>query len=100
MRHCMVIILLLLGLLPQVMAEEVIGRLFFTSEQRHDLDQLRSAKQPRAIQTEAVSKQVSQPLSKSPEMKIQGYVKRNDGKQSTLWMNGKALQEDSNYVFE
>lgn len=29
------------------------------------------------------------------EINLQGYVKRNDGKKSTVWVNGEPLQENA-----
>lgn len=68
-------------------ADVAIGRLFFTLEERERLDQLR------AIKTSKIKPRVESGPSKAA---MQGYVKRNDGKQNTVWIGGIILQEDAN----
>lgn len=60
-------------------ASQDLGRLFFTPEQRQALDARRKARVPdKPAATVA-----------SPTLRLDGYVKRSDGR-STLWVNGEA----------
>jgi hypothetical protein len=69
-----------------VIADDAVGRLFFTLEQRESLDRLRE------IKTSNIKQHLQKGLSKAG---MQGYVKRNDGKQNTVWVDGAILQEDA-----
>lgn len=60
-----------------------LGRLFFTPEQRAELDARRKARVP--DKPAAV-------LLESPSTTLDGYVKRSDG-QSTVWLNGEPIRE-------
>ncbi|HXZ91617.1 MAG TPA: hypothetical protein VEG36_01935 [Burkholderiales bacterium] len=62
---------------------EELGRLFFTPEQRAQLDERRKAHVP--DKPAAV-------LIESPSTRLDGYVKRAHGK-STLFVNGEAIPE-------
>lgn len=89
-------ILLILILLPNLgMAAEPLGRLFTTPSERVNLDYLRQTKKvelpPLADQPAAVITPPALPSSIS----VQGYVKRSDGKQSTVWINHTPIQENS-----
>ena len=75
------------------------GRLFSKPTERNNLNILRQnqklktvtaneAEQPQAI-VEAAPLELPDPIT------LQGYVKRNDGGGNTLWINGKAVQENS-----
>lgn len=90
----LVIIILQLVFMQQAKTSETIGRLFFTPEQRQNLERLRKDRQHDSLITEANANALK--LSPSPllKMKIQGYVERNDDKKSTRWLNGKPLQDD------
>lgn len=78
-------------------AAEPIGRLFSTPTERDELDGLRQL--PKAIKQQAkkvpvlIKKLKPKPLPN--KVHVQGYVKRSDGKQGTVWVNGKAMQESS-----
>ena len=76
-------------------AAEPMGRLFSTPAERSQLELLRQIPkklvpivnevQPIAIKRIVLPKPIS----------VQGYVKRNDGKDGTVWINGEAVQESS-----
>ena len=80
MRLMTVILLLLLA--PSASAQE-IGRLFFTPQQRADLDARRKARVPDKPAAAAVA---------SPVTRLDGYVKRS-GAPSTVWINGESTTE-------
>ncbi|KAG1649560.1 hypothetical protein GQR58_028919 [Nymphon striatum] len=96
------ILLLTLISLPLVniqAAEEPIGRLFSTPEQRNNLDALRELKrnQPeQAVETVVHATVIERkPIVLPDAINMQGYVKRTDGKKGTVWINGKTVQEHS-----
>jgi hypothetical protein len=62
-----------------VSAQE-LGRLFFTPEQRAALDARRKARVP--------DKPAAAPAVASPTTRLDGYVRRSDGR-STVWVNGE-----------
>lgn len=79
-------------------AAEPMGRLFSTPEERNDLDYLRESKKNQPIETETVVEESvieRRPIALPDAINVQGYVKRNDGKDSTVWINGEAIQENS-----
>ena len=79
-------------------AAEPIGRLFTSPAERSNLDYLRQTKK-QLITPTMVDAQIDAPEAAPillPEaVNLQGYVKRNDGKQGTVWVNDQALQENS-----
>lgn len=80
-------------------ADEAVGRLFSTAEQRSQLDVLRESKrnQP-AVEAETIVRPTvikRKPIVLPDSINMQGYVKRTDGKKGTVWVNGKAVQERS-----
>lgn len=88
----------LLNMHVAVAAEESVGRLFSTPEQRNYLDALRESKKNQPVEVETVVKAnviERKPMTLPDAINVQGYVKRNDGKKGTVWVNGKALQERS-----
>jgi len=72
------------GLLSPVLAsaQESLGRLFFTPEQRELLDARRKA----GVQER------SAPLTISPTTRLDGVVKRSHGK-STIWLDGNPIPD-------
>lgn len=100
MRYLIIVFILQFVLIPKVMADETIGRLFFTPEQRQHLQRIRVDKQRQAMLTVADAKEEKSALAAPPEMRAQGYVKRNDGKKSTWWVNGKPLQDEGSHAVE
>ncbi len=82
-------------------AAQPIGRLFTSPAERSNLDYLRQTKKkliaPVIIDAsaEAIYAPAPAPIVLPDAVNLQGYVKRNDGKQGTVWVNDKALQENS-----
>ena len=73
---------LLLAFAPCAQAQE-LGRLFFTPQQRADLDARRKARVPDKPTAATVA---------SPVTRLDGYVKRS-GAPSTVWINGESITE-------
>ena len=61
-----------------------IGRLFFTPDQRAQLDSRRRARVP--------DKPAAAPLVASPTTRLDGFVRRSSGR-STVWVNGEPFTE-------
>lgn len=78
------LLILFLALTPCARAQE-LGRLFFTPQQRADLDARRKARVPDKPAAAAVA---------SPVTRLDGYVKRSGGP-STVWINGESVTEGS-----
>ncbi|MGQ0443388.1 MAG: hypothetical protein ACT4OH_08130 [Methylophilaceae bacterium] len=78
-------------------AAEPIGRLFTTPAERSNLDYLRQSKKNISIKTDMAIELAAEPepIELPDAINMQGYVKRNDGKQGTVWINNKALQENT-----
>ena len=70
------------ALLPALAQAQELGRLFFTPEQRANLDLRRKARMP---------DKPAAPLA-APTTRVDGYVKRSTGP-STVWINGEPLGE-------
>ena len=82
------------------LAVEPMGRLFTSPAERSNLDYLRQTKKkliaPVTIDAaETVEAPEAEPIVLPDAVNLQGYVKRNDGKQGTVWVNNQALQENS-----
>ena len=81
------------------LAVEPIGRLFTSPAERSNLDYLRQTKKNISIKPELPTDEVpmaeAAPIVLPDAVNLQGYVKRNDGKQGTVWVNNQALQENS-----
>ena len=82
------------------LAVEPMGRLFTSPAERSNLDYLRQTKKkliaPVTIDAaETVEAPEASPIVLPDAVNLQGYVKRNDGKQGTVWVNNQALQENS-----
>jgi len=76
-------VILLLAALPAANAADLAGRLFFTPDQRAQLDQLRKQK--------AIASQVrDEPLPET--VTYNGIIRRSDGK-TTIWMNNQQLSD-------
>lgn len=92
---------ILFGMQASLAADEnKVGRLFSTPEQRSYLDALRESKknepevaEPTNLKPVTIIKR--RPVVLPKAINVQGFVKRNDGKSSTVWVNGEALQEYS-----
>ncbi|MGB7815407.1 MAG: hypothetical protein WBL28_03545 [Methylotenera sp.] len=78
-------------------AAEPIGRLFTSPAERSNLDYLRKTKKLNAQVKveEPVETAEPAPIVLPNAVNLQGYVKRNDGKHGTIWVNNQALQENS-----
>ena len=71
------------SLCAPVIAEEALGRLFFTPERRHALDHQREFNIQEKVETQ-----------QEPTFTINGVVTRSSGKQ-TVWVNGKVVGENN-----
>ena len=86
---------------PLALAAEPIGRLFTSPAERNNLDYLRQTKKKLIVPVtmdapaESVESPAAAPVLLPEAVNLQGYVKRNDGKQGTVWVNNQALQENS-----
>jgi len=74
---------LLLAAASAAAVAQQLGRLFFTPEQRAELDARRKA---------GVPDKPAAVLIESPSTTLDGYVKRSNGK-STVWLNGEPVTE-------
>ena len=80
------------------LAAEPMGRLFTSPAERSNLDYLRLTKKNEPLKAEPPvleAETAPAPIVLPDAVNLQGYVKRNDGKQSTVWVNNQALQENS-----
>ena len=86
---------------PLALAAEPIGRLFTSPAERNNLDYLRQTKKKLIVPVtmdapaEIEEAPAAAPVLLPEAVNLQGYVKRNDGKQGTVWVNDQALQENS-----
>ena len=69
-----------------VVSAQELGRLFFSPEQRAALDARRKARVP--------DKPAAAPIVASPTTRLDGYVRRSDGR-STVWVNGDRADDAS-----
>jgi hypothetical protein len=89
-------------------AADNLGRLFSSPAERSNLDYLRQTKKvivaapiaidaPNIVHTirTPVERAARRPVTLPNAINMQGYVKRNDGKQGTVWVNNQAMQENS-----
>lgn len=75
------------------LADDSFGRLFSTPKERANLDYLRQSRKiivPQKVESAPQSVEV---LALTKAVELQGYVKRSDGKQGTVWINQQAIQE-------
>ena len=89
--------LLIFIAIPEVRAADNLGRLFFTPEQRAQLDIVRAQRDPRQPVVAETERAVSPPAPapQGPDtVTYNGVVRRSDGK-STVWINGKPIDERS-----
>ena len=88
----LVVMLMLVMMSRSGMAAESIGRLFMTPAERANLDLVRQNSNPVNLKQE---ESIPETVIKEPDsISIQGYVKRSDGKKSTVWINNTPMQED------
>lgn len=88
------ILLLLCLLFGAHTAMADMGRVFFTPAERARLDELRANAKSVDI-SEQADPQAMIELAPPSDVSVQGYVKRSDGKKSTVWVNGKPVQENA-----
>lgn len=80
------------------LAVEPIGRLFTSPAERSNLDHLRQTKKKLIAPTVAdapINTLEASPVELPDAVNLQGYVKRSDGKQGTVWINNQTLQENT-----
>ncbi|MES2546706.1 MAG: hypothetical protein V4575_03300 [Pseudomonadota bacterium] len=84
-------------LLPIAQAAQPMGRLFSSPAERSTLNYLRQTKKVIVLAPAQEPLQQAEPVPVVlPEaINMQGYVKRSDGKQGTVWINNQAMQENS-----
>ncbi len=92
-------ILLLFVIVQSASAAEPIGRLFTSPTERSNLDHLRQTQNKLIAPTVATDSPEdtlqAAPIVLPSAVNLQGYVKRNDGKQGTVWVNDQAVQENA-----
>ena len=99
MRKIALRLAICLQLMPlTALAAQPLGRLFTTPVERSNLDYLRQTKKnlPAVVNTPTENTMAeTAPVVLPDAINMQGYVKRNDGKQGTVWINNNAMQEGS-----
>ena len=99
MRKIVLLLVVCLQLTPlTALAAQPLGRLFTTPAERSNLDYLRQTKKnlPAVVNAPTEDTMAEAATVVLPEaINMQGYVKRNDGKQGTVWINNNAMQEGS-----
>lgn len=86
------VLLMLLWLPYSALAAEPLGRLFMTPAERASLDLIRQNTNTANLNEQEV---VPETAAKTPDsISIQGYVKRSDGRKSTVWINNNPIQEN------
>ena len=91
----LITLLLLILNIQLATAAESFGRLFTNEATRNELNYLRQTQKlnnapPIVVNDEPVS---ATPIELPDAVSMQGYVKRSDGKKSTIWVNNQAVQE-------
>ena len=78
-------------------AAQPIGRLFSSPAERSTLNYLRQTKKVMMVTpVETTDQQAeSAPVELPDAINMQGYVKRSDGKDGTVWINNQAMQENT-----
>jgi hypothetical protein len=90
------LVIILLLITQTSLAAEPIGRLFTSPAERSNLDSLRKTKKNVPLKIDAPVVEATPATITLPEaINMQGYVKRNDGKQSTVWVNNQAMIENT-----
>lgn len=90
----------LLANMQALMAEQRLGRLFTSQAHRAELNNLRQNQPPNTTTVNIDSDKTSYSLPVILPMRLpsaiimQGFVKRTDGKKSTVWINHQAVQEN------
>jgi len=76
-------------------AAEPFGRLFTTPAERATLDHLRQTRKIEPVNIDQPQEVIEVAPVVPPEISVQGYVKRSDGKKGTVWINEQPVQESS-----
>jgi hypothetical protein len=84
-------LIIALAFLPLAAKAQEIGRLFFSPEQRAQLDARRKARVP--------DKPAAAPVIASPTTRLDGFVRRSSGR-STVWVNGESFTESESTRIE
>ncbi len=92
-----ILIVTQIALVQLAQAAQPMGRLFSSPAERSTLDYLRQTKKIMiATPLETPTQQAEPaPVILPDSINMQGYVKRSDGKQGTVWINNQAMQENS-----
>lgn len=87
------------GLMASYMAlgADDFSRLFTTPAERASLDNIRRTSRVELLVPEKIEDEQPQEAAPvlPPPVSVQGYVKRNDGKQGTVWVNNTPVQENA-----
>lgn len=86
-----------IALMQATQAAQPIGRLFTSPAERSTLNYLRQTKKVMMVApVETTDQQAeSAPVELPDAINVQGYVKRSDGKDGTVWINNQAMQENT-----
>ncbi len=86
-----------IALMQATQAAQPIGRLFSSPAERSTLNYLRQTKKVMMVTpVETTDQQAeSAPVELPDAINMQGYVKRSDGKDGTVWINNQAMQENT-----
>lgn len=76
-------------------AAEPFGRLFTSPSERATLDHLRQTRKIEPVHVDQPQEVMEMAPVVPPEISVQGYVKRSDGKKGTVWINERPVQENS-----
>lgn len=90
-RNCMIIFNFLIPV--EALAADTLGRLFYSPEQRTQLELARARRDVRLPITTEAAPVAEAPKPQGPDrVTYNGVVRRDDGK-STVWINGRAVNE-------
>ena len=99
LKHTLIVMASMFALSVPALAGDNLGRLFSRPTERSSLDYMRQNQKLKVIAPQPNVELESQEKALPPELPnpvtLQGYVKRSDGKASTLWINNQAVQENS-----
>lgn len=95
--YLLVTVLVSAWVIPVLAAPDNFGRLFSRPVERSNLDTLRQNQKLKVVAPEPTETggESPAPVELPDPITLQGYVKRNDGSKSTLWINNQPVQEDS-----
>lgn len=98
-KHSMIMMASMLALSMPILAADNLGRLFSRPAERSSLDYMRQNQKLKVIvpqpSVELENTEKAAPPELPDPITLQGYVKRSDGKASTLWINNQAVQENT-----